>query len=245
MNMETLSPAPGRVYLERVIELVNAVAATQWDGITAAADAMAAALVAGHELHAFGSGHSHMLAEELFYRAGGLVDVRPILFDPLMLHHSAQLSTQLERVSGLAELLLDDHGVAAGDVLIAFSNSGRNAVTSEMAAEARDRGLTVIGVTSLLHSAQAAPRGDHARLLEVCDIVLDNGGVPGDAAVRVPGFDRPVAPTSTAVGAAIVNALVAETVARIAASSQTPRVFSSSNIDLGDAINEGLLGRPA
>ena len=79
-----------------------------------------------------------MLAEEMFYRAGGLVDVRPILFEGLMLHADAPLSTSLERLPGLAVILLDAHGVEAGDVLLVFSNSGRNAVAVELAEAARE-----------------------------------------------------------------------------------------------------------
>ena len=74
-----------------------------------------------------------MLAEELFYRAGGLVRVRPILFEGLMLHVSAPLSTALERMPGLAAALLDDHPMDAEDVLIIASNSGSNTVTTDLA----------------------------------------------------------------------------------------------------------------
>ncbi|MEU1971988.1 SIS domain-containing protein [Microbacterium sp. NPDC019599] len=238
---EPSSADPGRSYLARVTELLQEVIDTQWDAIALAAEAVAAALRSGREIHAFGSGHSHMLAEELFYRAGGLVDVRPILFEALMLHANAPLSTRLERLPGLASELLDDHGVARGDVLLVFSNSGRNQVATELAAEARDRGLTVIAVTSLTHSRGTSPRGGGRRLFEIADIVIDNRGELGDAAVEVPGFDRRVAPTSTAVGAAIVNAIVAQSVGLIVAAGHEPRVYASSNVDTGDAINGALL----
>lgn len=228
---------PGRRYLDEVARLIQRVADEEWENITAAASAVSTALVAGRDIHAFGSGHSHLLAEELYYRAGGLADVRPILFEGLMLHADAPLSTSLERLSGLASILLDGHGVAAGDVLLVFSNSGRNAVAVELAAEARSRGLTVIAVTSRRHSASTAPRGGDRRLMDVADIVIDNGGAPGDAAVRIPGLDRAVAPTSTAVGASIVNTIVAEAVALAVDEGVVPRVYASSNIDEGDTIN--------
>lgn len=235
------STDPGRAYLARVIELLQEVLDTQWDAIAVASEAVAAALRSGREVHAFGSGHSHMLAEELFYRAGGLVDVRPILFEGLMLHANAPLSTRLERLPGLAGEILADHGVSSGDVLFVFSNSGRNQVATELAAEARDRGLTVIAVTSLTHSRGTRPRGGGMRLFEIADIVIDNRGGLGDAAVEVHGFDRRVAPTSTAVGAAIVNAIVAQSVGLAVADGCEPRVYASSNIDEGDAINGALL----
>ncbi|MFH8252728.1 SIS domain-containing protein [Microbacterium sp. B2969] len=241
MTDESASDEPGRRYLARVVHLLQDVLDTQWDAIARAADAVAAALRGGREVHAFGSGHSHMLAEELFYRAGGLADVRPMLFEGLMLHANAPLSTRLERLPGLASQLLDDHGVSAGDVLMVFSNSGRNQVATELAAAARDRGLTVIAVTSLTHSRATAPRGGGSRLFELADIVIDNRGELGDATVEVPGFDRRVAPTSTAVGAAIVNAVVAQSVGIAVAAGVQPRVYASSNIDAGDAINGALL----
>jgi uncharacterized phosphosugar-binding protein len=232
---------PGRRYLEHVSHLIARVAGEQWDAISAAAHLIGDALTAGRSIHAFGSGHSHMLAEEMFYRAGGLVDVRPILFEGLMLHADAPLSTSLERLPGLAVILLDAHGVEEGDVVLVFSNSGRNAVAVELAEAAVSRGVSVIAITSMRHSESATPRGGGHRLFEVADVVIDNLGEPGDAAIRVAGFDRSVAPTSTAVGAAIVNAIVAEAVALAVDAGIAPRVFASSNVDEGDAINALLL----
>lgn len=234
---------PGRRYLAHVSHLIERAAVDEWDAISAAAHLVADALTAGRGIHAFGSGHSHMLAEEMFYRAGGLVDVRPILFEGLMLHANAPLSTSLERLPGLAVILLDGHDVRAGDVLLVFSNSGRNPVTVELAQAARARGVGVIAITSRRHSESTTPRGGGPRLFEVADVVIDNGGEPGDAAIRVAGFDRAVAPTSTAVGAAIVNAIVAEAVALTVDAGVAPRVFASSNVDEGDAINALLLER--
>lgn len=234
---------PGRRYLTCVVDLVQEVLDTQWDVITEAARVVAAAMGDDREIHAFGSGHSHMLAEELYYRAGGLADVRPILFEGLMLHANAPLSTRLERLPGLAHEILDAHGVATGDVLFVFSNSGRNQVTTEIAAEAGDRGLTVIAVTSVTHSQATSPRGGGRRLLELADIVIDNRGGIGDATIEVADFARRVAPTSTAVGAAIVNAVVAQSVGFAVAAGLEPRVYASSNVDAGDAINDAILRR--
>ena len=234
---------PGRRYLEHVSRLIDRVATEEWASIAEAARLVADALAGGRGIHAFGSGHSHMLAEEMFYRAGGLVDVRPILFEGLMLHADAPMSTSLERLPGLAAVLFDGHGVDSGDVLFVFSNSGRNPVTVELAEAAMGRGVSVIAITSRRHSESIAPRGGEHRLFEVVDVVVDNGGEPGDAAIHVAGFDRAVAPTSTAVGAAIINAIVAEAVALTVDAGVTPRVFASSNIDEGDAINALLLER--
>ena len=237
--MTSLEP-PGRRYLDRAGELVARLATDEWPAIDAAAALVADAISAGGTLHAFGSGHSHMLAEELFYRAGGLVRVRPLLFEGLMLHAGAELSTRLERLPGLADALFADHGMRAGDVLIVVSNSGGNVVSSALARLASDAGVSVIALVSRAHATSDQARTtDSARLHEIADIVIDNGGVVGDAAVEVDGMR--VGPTSTVVGAAAVNAIVVEAVARLRARGLTPDVFTSSNVEGGDAANARLL----
>ena len=167
----------GRRYLELAGDLVERLLDGEWPNIDRAADLVADSLARGGTIHAFGTGHSHVLAEELYYRAGGFVRVNPILFEGLMLHSSALLSTSLERMPGLAEALLADHPIARGDVLVVASNSGRNAVTAELAQAARAAGASVIAVTSLRHATAQEPRTQGLpRLHEVADVVIDNGG---------------------------------------------------------------------
>ena len=237
--MSRQGDSAGRRYLGIAKELVARLATEEWPRIAAAADLLTETIASGHVVHAFGSGHSHMLAEELFYRAGGLVRVRPILFEGLMLHGSASLSTSLERMPGLAAALFADHPMAPGDVLIVASNSGSNAVTTELAALARDHGVRTIAITSLRHATSSSARvSDGPRLHELADVVIDNGGAVGDAAVEVEGLATRVGPTSTVVGAAILDALVAEVVERLVARGVVPEVYASSNVAGGDAVND-------
>lgn len=237
------SPA-GRRYLRNTATLLERVEQAQWDRIARAAELVAEAMAGGHQLHAFGSGHSHMLAEELFYRAGGFVRIRPILFEGLMLHGSAPLSTKLERIPGLAAALLEDHGVAPDDVLLIASNSGSNAVITEMAAEARRRGLHTIAITSFEHAtSNTARQGRGPRLHELVDVAIDNGGVVGDASIELEGLPARVGPTSTVVGAAIANSIVAEASERLLAMGLTPEVFTSANVAGGDDLNAEHLQR--
>ena len=229
----------GRRYLRTAADLIERLETDEWPHIQAAATIMADALIAGGSIHAFGSGHSHVLVEEVFYRAGGLVPIRPILFEGLMLHASAPLSTALERLPGLAAAILDDHPVAAGDVLIIASNSGSNTVITEMARLARTRGIRTIAITSLQHAtSDSAGRQGQPRLHELVDVTIDNGGIVGDAAIAIEGMPTRVAPTSTVVGAAIVNTMVAEVVEQMVRKGVVPDVFTSSNVAGGDAVNE-------
>ena len=234
-------PSVGMAYLEVAAELLGRLRDEEWANIRAAAELVADALAGGHAVHAFGSGHSHLLAEELYHRAGGLVAIKPILFEGLMLHASPAVSTELERLPAVADALLTDHPIAEGDVLIAASNSGSNAVASRLAQLAREAGARVIAVTSLRHSTSSEARPNELpRLHELADVVLDNGGAVGDAAIEIPGFDRRVAPTSTLIGAAILNAVVAEAVQLLVERGVPVEVYTSSNTQGGDEANAGF-----
>ena len=224
-------------YFENIHNLLNKVQQTQGEAMEKAVTAVADTLSRGGTVYAFGTGHSHMLAEELFYRAGGLVRVCPILDDGLMLHTSASRSSQLERLSGYAATLLDG-GIdpTEKDIIFLFSNSGRNAVPVELALEMKKRGVRTVCITNLAQSTQASSRHSSGlRLFEICDIVIDNCGRLGDAAVPV-GEHR-CGPTSTVIGAAILQAIVCAVVDQLHSRGVAPEVFCSSNVDGGDEIN--------
>ena len=231
----------GAAFLGHAAALLTQVAANQAEVITAAAAALADTIVAGGVLHVFGTGHSHIVAEELFYRAGGLVAVRPVLLAALMLHVDAELSTQLERLPGLGATLLARVGVVERDTVLVVSNSGGNATVREFAEGARATGATVIAITSLAHATSAAARHSTGlRLHQIADIVLDNGGVPGDAAFAVAGFDVPIGPTSTVVATALANAIVVSAIQQAVQRGGHPEVYRSANTTVGADHNTGL-----
>lgn len=196
----------------------------------------------GKNIFLLGTGHSHMLAEELFYRAGGLVNIRPVLETSLMLHESASKSTELERLDGYAEILLERYGVKAGDAIIIISNSGRNSVSVEAALLSKNRGASVIALTCMEHTKNVESRHkSKKRLFEIADAVLDNMGAFGDASLEISGLDGKICPTSTVIGALLLNAVIAETVNKCVENGITPECFKSSNCDGGDEYNKMLL----
>jgi uncharacterized phosphosugar-binding protein len=142
-------------YLENVESLIGKLKASS-ESIELASVAVAASLKNDGLIHIFGTGHSHMLAEEMFYRAGGLGAVNPILEEDLMLHKNASKSTELERDPSLASTILARHKLRKGDVFIIASNSGGNALIEAMALEVKERGLTLIAITSLNHERKDA-----------------------------------------------------------------------------------------
>ena len=227
-------------YISNIEKLIKEVKETQMDSLRQSAEIIAESLIADGMIYGFGTGHSHMLAEELFYRAGGLARVYPILDEGLMLDSSAAKSTSFERLHGYAEALLNDYPVKEGDVIIIASNSGRNAVTIEMAMEAKKRGMKVLALTSLKHSRSAASRHSSGkRLFELADVVIDNCGCAGDASIEFEEIGS-VGPTSTVIGALLLQSIICEAVEIMLANNVKPEVYISSNVGSGDS-NQALI----
>jgi uncharacterized phosphosugar-binding protein len=203
------------IYFRAVQELQHRVLNAQRDLLAKVAEKMADVILANGRIFVFGTGHSHMLAEEGYARAGGLMSVVPIFYTALMLHESIPLSAKVERTPGLASDLLDRSGIKPGEILFVYSNSGVNHLPVEMALEAKKRGIVTVTVGSIAFARVAPLSGIGRRLAEVCDVAIDNGGVPGDGIVSIPGLEWKVGPTSTVMGALIWNALVVETTHRI------------------------------
>lgn len=232
-------------YFENLAVLLARTIKTQQEGIETAARQTADRLKAGGMVYTFGTGHGHLLALEIFYRAGGMARVCPIMDERLMLHVNAAESTHVERREEIAAELLERFPVAAGDVLIVSSNSGRNAAPVLLAKLARERGAYVIALTSMNHSGVVSPRNSAGlRLFETADLVLDNGGVLGDASVQM-ADGLMVGPTSTAVGAAILQAMVCRIKEISLEEGWEAEFFKSSNVDDGDAFNARLLEKYA
>jgi len=238
----TARPDAARAYLRRLVELLATIESDDLDGpIDAAADVVASTLAGGGLVHVFGTGHSHLLALELFYRAGGLAAVDPVLVESLMLHVSASQSTLDERTGSHLDEIGRRHDFRAQDALIVISNSGGNGAPVEVAEFAKSRGLPVVALTSSAHAASDRGRAGDFPLLHIADVVLDNRGVPGDAAVTVGGLEAPMGPTSTVIGAAILNAVAIRAAERLLAMGSTPEVFVSANIKGGDEWNTVLI----
>ena len=229
-------------YIENCERIINRIKTDEAQNIERAAEYFKNSVVRGRPVFLFGTGHSHMLAEELFYRAGGLVDVQPILETSLMLHESASKSTEIERLEGYAEIIFSHYGIMSGDVMVIISNSGRNGVVVDMALLCKERGVTVIALTNTEHAKAGASRHKSGkRLFEIADLVLDNCGCNGDASVAVDGVEGKICPTSTVAGALILNAAVAECVDLCVKDGFVPVHFASSNVDGGDEINNAII----
>jgi uncharacterized phosphosugar-binding protein len=137
----------------------------------------------------------------------------------------------LENVPGLAERILRNFDLAPQDCALVASSSGCNVVPIEMAEQFRARGLKVVAIISRAHSeASTSKRADGKKLQDFADLVLDTGAPVGDAMVRIPGLETPVAPGSTVGGCLLVNAIKAEVAARLTKAGQPPKVITAGAV---------------
>lgn len=233
-----------RGYLEYLETCLKTAMETQTEQLNQAAAIAADCLEQGHRIYAFGSGHSAMVAEEIFGRAGGIAAVKAIVPDEVWAHNLPRKSTYLERVEGYAKALCTLYRIGEGDVLLVVSNSGRNPLPVEMALCAREVHAKVVVITSLAHSSSVSSRHSSGkRLFELADVVLDNGAAAGDAGYYVDGCSIPVGPTSSAIGIALAQAWIARTVQILCEREIEPEIFKSSNLDHADEWNDMLFDK--
>ena len=85
-------------YLDIVASQIRQVRETQWSSIQTAGQWIADALAGDHWFYTFGTGHSRMLAEEVFHRAGGLARAIPFLDPMVYFTAGAEAATAFERL---------------------------------------------------------------------------------------------------------------------------------------------------
>lgn len=219
-------------YIDELQNVLARIKREQLDAIEAAGQLIADTLVAGGVIHTFGTGHSHLIADEAFFRAGGIAAINPILHERLIFLKGALESTRAERVAGFARSLIERESVGQSDVAIIISNSGRNIVPVEMALEMKARDIKVVAITSVEQSRASVPlHSSGKRLFELADVTIDNCVPPGDALLALPGLSARIGPSSTVAGAAIINSIMIEGVAETLRRGKEVPVLPSANID--------------
>ncbi|TCT17568.1 putative phosphosugar-binding protein [Melghiribacillus thermohalophilus] len=193
-------------------------------------------------IHIFGTGHSHILAEEAFYRAGGLACVRPILIESLMLHKSGWSTSENERKAGYARSFMEQQPIDKKDTVIVVSTSGRNPVPIDVAMLSKEKGARVIAISSLEYSRYLASRHPSGKLLtDVADVTVDNLSPIGDAILEHPKVDTPYGPSSTVMGIIILHTIFSEAIEELAEKGIPLPIFKSGNMDEADEYNKNLI----
>jgi len=225
-------------YLSRIGKIISIIQETQKTKIEQAANAFARSIQAGGRVYLFGSGHSVIPVLDIFPRYGSFVGFFPI-YDPRLMWFNvvgpggARELLWLERHEGYVSVVLQSYQLEPRDSILIFSHGGLNAAPVEMAIETKNKGLTVVSVSSHQNYRQAqATHSSGRKLADVSDIAIDNCVPPEDALVSAEGMREKFAAGSTVAAISIALALVAETGERLVKSGARPPTFVSPNVGL-------------
>jgi uncharacterized phosphosugar-binding protein len=250
-DMERVMPANdrGQAYLKDVQNRLASVEAHQAENLRKAGAMIADAYAADRLVHVYGGGgHTVLMLCEMFFRAGGLANVNPVMGHDISPFCQALKYLEVERTTGYARCLIRYYGLTAGDLLIIFHNIGMNPATIDAADEAKKLGARIIAISSS-DWRKKLPPDHHIRhpsrkhVFDYADLCIDDENPFGDAAFHVEGFDVPVGPTSTIVDAYIAHRMVMEAVAEMVARGLEPPIFRSANLPGGDEFNAKLIAR--
>lgn len=226
-------------YLGKIVDILQKVNKTQKDKISNAAKATSETIKKGGIIYIFGCGHSHLIALDCFYRAGGLANVCPILDTDLMLHNGAAKSSHLERMAGIAPEIIKRYCLTEKDMLFVISTSGKNGVPVEAAKYAREKGIKTVGIVS---SAYFNDKPVADKLLYECvDIYIDNCVPHGDAVMDIPGINTKMGSTSTCASSFILQSVILEASAICAKEGVTLPVYVSGNVEGGKEKNAKII----
>lgn len=229
-------------YFDAIHQHLTRVEQEEAASIEAAVSLLVEATKNKRNIFVFGASHAGILSNELTYRAGGLATINPVEVPELNLATRPITDTsKMERELGFGTRIAEQLPISKDDIVITHSVSGRNNVMIDFVQAVKHKGAKVIGITNVTYSSSVTSRHPSGlRLFELADIVIDNHGVPGDAVVTFESMAQAVGPTSTVVGAAIVNSIVVGVTERLLNLGIKPPVFFSANLDGGDEHNQEI-----
>ena len=238
-----------KTYLDIVTQYLKGIEQTQKDAVSKAAVIMADRIAADKPVFVFGpGGHSNLGTQEIFFRAGGLMHINPILDEGTLLSSGALRSMAMERLPGYGRIVMEKSGFGKGDVLVLINAYGINSAVIDSALFCREAGGILIAVSSRQHASQTAP--DHParhpskkNLYDIADVLLDCNVPIGDAMVQIEGVQQKAGAISTFTNAFLLNCLVLETVQVLAGRGVVPPIWRSGNAPGGDEWNSQFLDR--
>lgn len=234
-------------YYKSIIENLELVNRTQEENIKKAASLMADAIAEDRLINVYGGGgHTTLCMGEMFFRAGGLSCINPIMETGLSVFNQALKYLELERTVNYGSAIMKYYDLKRDDVLIVFHNIGINPATIDAVMEAKKNGVKIIAVSSSYWQNEMPE--DHfirhpnkTNLFDYADVCIDDFNPVGDAVVNVPGLDTPIAPVSNIVDFYIAHLLEIETVRQCVEHGITPPIWSSANTPGGDEKNAAYL----
>lgn len=231
-------------YMDKITRLLNIIEQKEKESIESAIELLTHANLNKQSIYIFGASHAGILTEEMYYRAGGMMTINPIFGREVMLDRTPiTFTSKMERLEGYGKALAKTVSFEKEDVLILHSVSGRNPIIIDLALTAKAKGVKIISLTNISYSKTVSSRHSSGkRLFEISDIVIDNHGEIGDACCELTGTVQKAGPTSTVIGATILNTIIVEVCEQLIAQGvKNPPIFYSANLDNGDQQNAELL----
>ena len=228
------------IYYKALTETLEKIHKTQTEIIADTAKHIAKTIENDGIIYVFGCGHSHLIAGDAFYRAGGLANVCAMFDADLMLHNGAAKSSAFERMEGLAKHIFRRYAPTEKDSLVVISTSGINSVPIETAMLGKEKGVFTAAICSSSYFGKKTRHSSGKLLYQCADIYLDNCVPSGDAVVDIDGIK--MGAVSTAASAFILNSVLVEA-AGIASAKVKPPIYMSGNVDGGAEYNEALVER--
>jgi uncharacterized phosphosugar-binding protein len=236
-----------RSFAEKAMAILEQVAASDTAPLIAAADLMVTCLANSGVVQAFGTGHSQAAALEIAGRAGGLIPTNRLALSDLVMYGNENpevlADPLLERRPGLAAKLFALAAPAGNDLFVIVSNSGINSSIIEMAMEAKRTDHPLVAITSLAHTAAVASRHPSGqRLVDLADVVIDNGAPAGDSILPLAAGVK-VCSVSSITTAFVIQMLIAEVAGRLRQRGIDVPAYESANVPGGHERNLELEGR--
>ena len=244
-----MSEHGGRRYLSEVTDLMQRILSEEAEPVQTVAEVLAEQIRADRLVHVFGpGGHSNLAAQEVFFRAGGLMHISAILDGGTLLSDGALRSMAMERTPGYGRVVVEDWQLGGQDVLLLVNAYGINAALIDAALTAAEAGVRTVGVSSRRHAEATA--ADHparhpsgANLHDLVDLHLDTKVPVGDAVIRVDGVDEATGAVSTFANAFTLNWLMLSVVELLAEDDLPIPMWRSGNAPGGDEANARFLSR--
>lgn len=236
-------------YLSKIHGLMTKVLVDERQALDRAADRIATQIESDRLVHVYGpGGHSNLAAQDVFFRAGGLTHMSAILDEGTLLSNGALRSLSMERTPGYGRLVIADQRLGETDLLLLVSAYGVNAALIDAAAEARARGVFLIGLNSHAHAGQCpadhpARHESRRNLQDVVDIAIDTKMPPGDALLEIDGVTERIGASSSYVNLFSLHCLMIQATAKLAQRGSNPPIWRSANAAGGDEANRGYVER--
>ena len=226
-------------FAKEIGNILNRISDEQSDNIMKAAEIVRDTIKSGGLIFTFGCGHSHLVALDSFYRAGGLANVSAVLDTDLMLHNGAAKSSAMERMADISPEVFKRYNIGKNDCIFIISSSGINGVPVEMALCAKKAGVRSVAITSMDYAHDTSRHMSGMHLYEAADMYIDCCVPHGDAVIDI--GSKKMGSVSTVAGTFILQSVLMEASEMCAKDGINLPIYLSGNIEGGSEHNKALI----